>query len=90
MACRPCGSEQVTILLGVLGLVGITAGFPFVSWIASRWVARGVGAGAVQLFDIERPCSSVWKEIVIRGVGAIAPLVIVIRNYVPAATRSTL
>jgi len=75
----------VTILLGIAGLVGITAGLPFLSWLASSWAARGVGARAFQLFDVERPCSNVWKETLIRGAGAIAPLVMVSGLFVMAS-----
>jgi hypothetical protein len=65
----------VGILLGIVALAGIIAFLVLAASTAASSVATAVGAGPFELFDVERPSSTWWKEVVIRGAGAIAPLV---------------
>jgi hypothetical protein len=43
-----------------------------------------VGAGRFEIFDVERPSSTWWKEVIIRTAGAIAPLVVLMGVFTVA------
>jgi hypothetical protein len=47
----------------------------FIVLAAPSWFARAVGVESFRLFDVKRPCSSVWKEVAIRIAASFAPLV---------------
>jgi hypothetical protein len=71
----------MTFLFGLLGLAGLFVALVLVASGASWWVARLVGAPGFQLFDVERPSSSLTKELALRSAGALAPLVLLVMVF---------
>jgi PDZ domain len=64
--------------------MGIIAIMTATALVVPAGFARVLGVSSFQLFDVRRPCPSVGKEVAIRTVGAIAPLLVAIGLFVVA------
>lgn len=69
---------------GFLILVGAVVILALASRGASSLAARVTGSRPFELFDVERPSSEMWKELVIRGAGVLSPLFLIMALFVLA------
>jgi hypothetical protein len=68
----------------MIGLFAFMAGLIFVAITSASRTAKVLGAGSFRLFAIERPSSSLAKELAIRAAAVLAPFVLVMGAFVVA------